>query len=137
MDLLEIRQMLRTKGIFNTPLRVTYYARVSSDSDEQLNSLGNQISYYENFIKKNECWTFVEGYIDEGISGISTKHRENFNRMIEDAERKKFDLIITQKVSNISKKPYEVTLCSRLLATQKHPIGIYFVSEDIFTSVIP
>ena len=47
MDLLEIRQSLRTKSIYEIPLRVTYYARVSSESDEQLNSLGNQIAYYE------------------------------------------------------------------------------------------
>ena len=51
VDILNIRTMLRTKSIYDIPLRVTYYARVSSDTDEQLNSLDNQISYYENFIK--------------------------------------------------------------------------------------
>ena len=54
MDILEIRTLLRTKPIYDIPMRVTFYARVSSDSDEQLNSLDNQIAYYENFIKKNE-----------------------------------------------------------------------------------
>ena len=53
MDILDIRAELRKKSIYDIPLRVTYYARVSSDSDEQLNSLDNQISYYENFINKN------------------------------------------------------------------------------------
>ena len=53
MDILNIRTLLRTKSIYDIPLRVTFYARVSTDSDEQLNSLDNQISYYENFIKKN------------------------------------------------------------------------------------
>ena len=52
MDILSIRTMLRTKSIYDIPLRVTYYARVSSDTDEQLNSLDNQIAYYENFITK-------------------------------------------------------------------------------------
>ena len=70
MDILEIRTLLRTKPIYDIPMRVTFYARVSSDSDEQLNSLDNQIAYYENFIKKNEKWIFVPGYIDEGRSGI-------------------------------------------------------------------
>ena len=90
MDIHSVRQMLRTKSIYDIPLRVTYYARVSSESDEQLNSLGNQITYYEDFIKRNPAWTFVSGYIDEGLSGISTKRRENFNRMVDDAGEDKF-----------------------------------------------
>ena len=95
MDIHDIRQQLRTKSLYDIPLRVTYYARVSSESDEQLNSLGNQIQYYEDFIRRNAAWTFVPGYIDEGLSGISTKRRENFNRMIDDAADDTFDLIIT------------------------------------------
>lgn len=101
MDIHDIRQQLRTKSIYDIPLRVTYYARVSSESDEQLNSLGNQIQYYEDFIRRNAAWTFVPGYIDEGLSGISTKHRENFNRMVEDAAEDKFDLIITKEISRL------------------------------------
>ena len=84
MDIHTIRMELRTKSIYDLPLRVTYYARVSSESDEQLNSLGNQVSYYEDLIRRNLPWTFVPGYIDEGLSGISTKKRENFNRIIND-----------------------------------------------------
>ena len=56
MDIHSVRQLLRMKSIYDIPLRVTYYARVSSESDEQLNSLGNQIRYYEDFIKKNPAW---------------------------------------------------------------------------------
>ena len=81
MDIHNVRLLLKTRSIYDIPLRVTYYARVSSESDEQLNSLGNQISYYEDFIKKNLQWTFVPGYIDEGLSGISTKKRENFKML--------------------------------------------------------
>lgn len=82
MDILSIRTLLRTKSIYDIPLRVTFYARVSSDTDEQLNSLDNQIAYYETFIKKNAAWTFVPGYIDEGLSGISTKKRKHFNSIL-------------------------------------------------------
>lgn len=67
MDIHNIRQLLRAKTIYDLPLRVTFYARVSSESDEQLNSLGNQIGYYEDFIKKNPAWTFVPGYIDAAV----------------------------------------------------------------------
>jgi len=56
-----------------------------------------------------------------------------WSRLLTDAMEGKVDLIITQKVSNVSKKIHEVTFCSRILAKQKHPIGIYFISEDIFT----
>ena len=75
MDIHSIRQQLRTRSIYDIEMRVTFYARVSTDSDEQKNSLGNQIGYYEDFIKRNKAWTFVPGYIDEGLSGISTKRR--------------------------------------------------------------
>ena len=53
MDILNIRATMRTTSIYDIPMRVTFYARVSSDTDEQLNSLDNQVSYYENFIKSN------------------------------------------------------------------------------------
>ena len=99
MDILSIRSMMRTKSIYDIPLRVTFYARVSSETDEQLNSLDNQIAYYENFIKKNIAWTFMPGYIDEGLSGISTKKRKHFNEMISDAKEGLFDLIITKEIS--------------------------------------
>ena len=80
MDIHEVRQQLRLKSLYDIPMRVTFYARVSSESDEQLNSLGNQVTYYQDLIRKNTAWTFVPGYIDEGLSGISTRKRENFNR---------------------------------------------------------
>lgn len=98
MDILNIRALLRTKSIYDIPLRVTYYARVSSESDEQLNSLDNQIAYYEDLIKRNRAWTYVPGYVDEGLSGISTKKRKHFNEMIADAKEGAFDLIITSAI---------------------------------------
>ena len=94
MDIFTIREQMKTKSIYDIPMRVTYYARVSSEKDEQLNSLDNQIAYYQNLIKKNKNWEFVKGYIDEGLSGISTEKRESFNQMVSDAKLKKFDFII-------------------------------------------
>ena len=103
MDILDIRQMLRYKTIYEIPLRVTFYARVSSESDEQLNSLNNQVTFYEDLIRKNSAWEYVTGYVDEGLSGISTKKRENFHRMVEDAKAGKFDLIITKEISRFAR----------------------------------
>ena len=85
MDIQDIRNLMKTTSIYEIPMRVTYYARVSSEKDEQLNSLDNQISYYENLIRENKHWTYVSGYVDEGLSGISTKKRRRFNDMIADA----------------------------------------------------
>lgn len=84
-------------------MRVTYYARVSSEKDEQLNSLGNQITYYEDLIKKNQNWTYVEGYIDEGLSAATTKKRENFHRMVDDGKAGLFDFIVTKEISRFAR----------------------------------
>ena len=56
------------KTIFDLPLKVTYYARVSTEKEEQINSLENQVSFFENYIKNNSNWIKVSGYVDEGIS---------------------------------------------------------------------
>ena len=97
MDIRKIRSEMRMgRPIYDLPLRVTFYARVSTDQDEQLNSLENQVQYYTELIKSKKNWTFVPGYIDEGISGTSTRKRDDFNRMIRDAKAGLFDLIITK-----------------------------------------
>ena len=131
MDLHEIRKQLRTKTIYDIPLRVTYYARVSSESDEQLNSLGNQISYYEDLIKRNAAWTFVPGYIDEGLSGISTKRRENFNRMVSDAAAQQFDLVITKEISRFARNTLDSIQYTRQLLNAG--VGVFFQNDNINT----
>lgn len=131
MDILSIRAAMRTKTIYDIPLRVTYYARVSSDTDEQLNSLDNQISYYENFIKKNKTWTFVPGYIDEGLSGISTKKRKHFNEMIDDAKDGLFDLIITKEISRFARNTLDSLQYTRELLSLG--VGVFFQNDNINT----
>ena len=131
MDLHTVRQLLRIKSIFDIPLRVTYYARVSSESEEQLNSLGNQITYYDDLIKKNPNWTFVEGYIDEGLSAATTKRRENFNRMIEDAAENKFDLVITKEISRFARNTLDSIQYTRQLLG--YGVGVFFQNDNINT----
>lgn len=93
-----LREQIRQgKTIYDLPLRVTFYARVSTEKVEQQGSLENQIQYYTEFIQKNPNWTYVPGYIDEGISGTSTYKRDSFLRMIEDAKRGMFDFIINKR----------------------------------------
>ena len=131
MDIHTTRQQLRTRSLYELPLRVTFYARGSSESDEQLNSLGNQVQYYETLIKKNKAWTFVPGYIDEGLSGISTRKRENFNRMVEDAAVNKFDLILTKEISRFARNTLDSIRYTRELLN--HGVGVFFQNDNINT----
>ena len=131
MDIHHIRQELKRRSIYDLPLRVTYYARVSSESDEQLNSLGNQITYYEDFIKRNGNWQFVPGYIDEGLSAATTKKRENFNRMIDDAAADMFDLIITKEISRFARNTLDSIQFTRQLLS--HGVGVFFQNDNINT----
>ena len=131
MDIHDVRRQLRTKSIYEIPLRVTYYARVSSESDEQLNSLGNQIKYYEDFIRRSAAWEFVPGYIDEGLSGISTKRRENFNRMVDDASHDKFDLVITKEISRFARNTLDSIRYTRELLSDG--VGVFFQNDNINT----
>lgn len=131
MDIHAIRQQLKTRSIYDIPLRVTFYARVSSESDEQLNSLGNQITYYEDLIRRNPNWAFVPGYIDEGLSGISVRKRENFNRMIEEAAEDKFDLVITKEISRFARNTLDsIQFTRQLLACG---VGVFFQNDNINT----
>ena len=131
MDIHSVRMQMRMKSIYEIPLRVTYYARVSTDSDEQLNSLGNQVSFYENFIRKHLPWTFVPGYVDEGLSGISVKKRENFNRMIDDAADGKFDLVITKEISRFARNTLDSIQFTRQLLG--YGVGVFFQNDNINT----
>ena len=132
MDLYTIRNMLsQGKSIYDLPLRVTFYARVSTDRYEQLNSLENQVMYFENFIKEQENWTFVKGYVDEGISGTSVKKREDFLRMVNDAKKKKFDLILTKEISRFSRNTLDsIKYTQELLSCG---VGVHFLSDNINT----
>ena len=96
MDIHSVRQQLRTKSIYDIPLRVTYYARVSSESDEQLNSLGNQIGSYEDFIRKNPAWTFVPGYIDEFLHDMDKRRRIHYENYTNQkwGDRSNYDLML-------------------------------------------
>ncbi len=131
MDILNIRSMMKTRSIYDIPMRVTFYARVSSEKDEQLNSLDNQISYYKNYINKNPAWTYVEGYIDEGISGISTAKRDNFNRMIKDAHLGQFDLIVTKEITRFARNTVDSIQFTRDLLS--YGVGVFFERDNINT----
>ena len=98
MDIYATREELksRQKNIFDLKLNVAYYARVSTDKEEQKTSIEHQWTFFEQLISDVKNWTLVDGYIDEGISGITVTHREEFQRMLQNAKARKIDLIITK-----------------------------------------
>lgn len=132
MDLYKARQQLNSGiSIYNMPLRVTFYARVSTEKDEQLNSLVNQVTYFEDKLKKNPNWTYVKGYVDEGISGTSVNKREEFLRMIKDGRQNKFDLVITKEISRFARSTLDSIKYTRDLL--EFGVGVLFESDNINT----
>lgn len=113
-------------------LRVAGYARVSSDSKDQLNSFAVQVRYYTNLIEENPSWEMVDIYADEGISGVSTEKRDDFNRMINDCRDGKIDRIVTKSTSRFSRN----TLDSIATVRELKAIGVtvYFEKEGIDTA---
>ncbi len=132
MDLYNMRKEISSgKSIYDLPLKVTYYARVSSEKDEQLNSLSNQVFYFENHIKEVSNWTYVEGYVDEGISGTSVNKRDSFKRMIADSKKGRFDLILTKEVTRFARNTLDsISYTQKLLDNN---VGVYFQSDNINT----
>lgn len=88
---------------------------------------------FEDTIALCPAWELVGFYVDEGSTPPNMESAPQWGQLLQDCVDGKVDLIITQKISNVSKKSHEITLCARLLAQQRPPIGIYFISEDIFT----
>lgn len=132
MDLYTIRRELMSgKTIYDLPLRVTYYARVSTDKEEQKNSLENQDIYYKNKILETPMWTLVHGYSDKGITGTSTKKRRDFNDMIADGLNDMYDLILTKEVCRFARNTLDTLQLTRsLLAKGK---GVFFELDNINT----
>lgn len=124
-------QMRQGKSIYDLPLRVTFYARVSTEKVEQQGSLENQIQYYTEFIQKNPNWTYIPGYIDEGISGTSTYKRDSFLRMIADAQRGMFDFIITKEISRFSRNTLDSIQYTQELL--ENNVGVLFQNDNINT----
>ena len=127
-----------TKNVFTTaPIaslakrRVAGYARVSTDSDEQFTSYEAQVDYYTQFIQSHADWTFIKVYTDEGISAVTTRHRDGFNEMVEDALAGRIDLIVTKSVSRFARNTVDSLTTIRKL--KDHGVECFFEKENIWT----
>ena len=129
---MDIRYELRNgKSIYELPLKVCYYARVSTEHYEQASSIVNQVDYFVNFIKGISNWELVGGYVDEGISGKEVKKRENFIRMISDSDKNIFDLVLTKSVSRFARNTIDSIYYTNYLLDRG--IGVIFINDNINT----
>ena len=134
MDLYTVRKQLNMgMPLTSIKLRVTDYARVSTDTQEQKKSLQNQVEHFEQYIKENPNWTYISGYVDEGITGTSDIKRDNFMKMIEDARSGKFDLIVTKEISRFSRNTLDSIKYTRELLS--YGVAVLFVNDNINTAM--
>lgn len=112
-------------------LRVAAYCRVSTDKDDQTNSLISQRSYFADYINRHEDWVLNDVYYDEGISGTQTKKRAGFNAMIEEAMQGGIDLILTKEVCRFARNTVDTLFYTRKLKDKG--IGVVFTIDNIDT----
>lgn len=119
------------KGDSVSALRVAAYCRVSTDSEDQQNSLINQKQYFERYISQHPAWRLVGVYADEGITGTSTRRRKQFNAMLAEAERGEIDLILTKEVSRFARNTMDALAHTRRL--RELGVGVVFINDNIDT----
>lgn len=112
-------------------MKVAAYCRVSTDKSDQANSFESQQRYFREYIDRQPDWELYDVYADEGITGTSTKKRAAFNRMINDARLRRFDLIITKEISRFARNTLDSIQYTREL--KKIGVGVYFVSDNMNT----
>ncbi len=115
--------------------RVAAYCRVSTDSDEQETSYETQIEHYTSFINSHPDWVLAGIYADDGISGMNTKKRDEFQRMINDCNEGKIDMVITKSISRFARNTVDCLNYTRALKNKN--IGVYFEKKDFFTPQCP
>ena len=114
--------------------KVAIYAKVSTEHEAQLSALDNQVQYYDDILKKNPDWILYDRYIDEGITGTSTKKRKNFMRMMEDAKAGRFDLIVTREVSRFARNTVDTLQETRKL--KNIGVEVYFIEDNIWHAIL-
>ncbi len=114
------------------PYKVGIYIRYFNQT-----KYDNYLTYHKKLFSDSVSlcpkWSLVDFYVDNGAVAPHMENAENWCRLIDDCMNGKVNLIITQKISNVSSNPMELSICARLLAAQDPPIGIYFISEEVFT----
>lgn len=135
IDELDVIPALPQEDIFavENEQRVAVYARVSTDDPRQTSSYELQKNHYHDVISKSPNWKLVQIYADEGISGTSLQHRDQFKLMIEDCKKGEIDLIVTKSVSRFARNVVDCIGYVRELLSLPHPVGVFFETERLNT----
>ena len=112
-------------------IRVAPYCRVSTDTEDQLNSYKSQVLYYTDLVKKKKEWILVDIYADEAITGTQVAKRENFQRMINDCRNGDIDMVITKSISRFARNTLDTLKYVRML--KENNIAVFFEDENINT----
>ncbi len=112
-------------------MKAAAYCRVSTDHEDQKNSLENQTLFFAEYIRRNPDWEFVGIYSDEGVSGTSVAKRVQFHKMMEDAARGEIDLILTKEVSRFARNTVDALNYTRQL--RRLGVGVFFINDNINT----
>ena len=110
---------------------VAIYARVSTEHEAQLSALDNQLDWYKPLLLQHPEWTLIRSYVDEGITGTSANKRPQFMKMLEDAEKGDFNLILTREVSRFARNTVDTLQYTRKLKTMG--VEVYFINDNIRT----
>ena len=117
-------RMNQERKIVDVRKRVAAYCRVSTDHEDQANSFESQQRYFRQYIERNPDWELYEIFADEGISGTSTRRRDGFNRMVEDALAGRIGLILTKSVSRFARNTVDSLTTIRKL--KEHGTEVFF-----------
>ena len=121
----------RERGKVIERLRVAPYCRVSTDSEDQLNSYRSQMQYYTDLIKSKKEWVMVDMYADEAVTGTQVTKREDFQRLINDCMNGDIDMVITKSISRFARNTLDTLKYVRMLKEKN--IAVYFEDEKINT----
>ena len=113
-------------------MRIAVYARVSTEHEAQINALENQLEWYKIECSRHSDWEIVEVYVDQGITGTQAQKRPEFLRMMEDAQKGKFDLIITREVSRFARNTVDTLSYTRELKARG--VDVFFINDGINTA---
>ena len=124
-------------------LRVAAYCRVSTDSEDQLNSFAAQQSYYNDYIRKHDNWQLAEIYADEGITGTSAAKRDDFQRMLSDCRKGRIDKVLVKSISRFARNTKECLESIRELKAlgisvffEEHNIDTRMVTSEMLTAIL-
>jgi DNA invertase Pin-like site-specific DNA recombinase len=132
VQIIKAKKLAKEVADSGRKLRVAAYCRVSTTSDEQIDSFNSQMTYYKTLIESNPNWVNAGIYADEGITGTAAEKRPDFMRMITDAMQGRIDVILVKSLSRFARNTVDTLNYVRALKEKK--VYVRFEEEHIDTA---